>query len=109
MIAGRGERGFTFAGVLLVIDPWAQAWPRTARSLERGEREKSSLCFRSNHSQAIRAYTSAPLLVKHFRKARTCWMTGASIAHALRRIYADPMTVKREWVLVEARARHSRH
>jgi type II secretory pathway pseudopilin PulG len=109
MSAGRGERGFTFAGVLLVVAAMGAgmaAYGQIASSAAQREKEQELLFVGNQFRQAIRAYYErTPGVVKRFPQKLEDLLEDRRHAvpqRHLRRIYADPMTGKREWGLVEA-------
>jgi hypothetical protein len=109
MSAGSGERGFTFAGVLLVtaaMGAGMAAYGEIASTAAQREKEQELLFVGDQFRQAIRAYYErTPGVVKRFPQKLEDLLEDRRHAipqRYLRRIYADPMTGKREWGLIEA-------
>jgi type II secretory pathway pseudopilin PulG len=109
MSAGRRERGFTLAGVLLligVLGAGMAAYGELASTAAQREKEQELLFVGHQFRQAISAYYErTPGLVKRFPQKLEDLLEDQRHAvpqRHLRRIYADPMTGKREWGLVEA-------
>ena len=109
MSAGRPERGFTLAGALLlvaVLGAGMAAYGELASHAAQREKEQELLFAGNQFRQAIGAYYErTPGAVKRFPRSLEELLEDkrhpVAMRH-LRRVYADPMTGKREWGLVEA-------
>jgi type II secretory pathway pseudopilin PulG len=108
MSAGR-QTGFTLLGALIMISVMGAglaAYGMLASHAAQREKEQELLFVGDQFRQAIRAYYErTPGVVKRFPQKLEDLLEDRrhAVAHRyLRRIYADPMTGKREWGLIEA-------
>jgi type II secretory pathway pseudopilin PulG len=109
MSAGRRQRGFTLAAVLLltaVLGAGMAAYGELASHARQREKEQELLFVGNQFRQAIAAYYErTPGVAKRFPQKLEDLLQDqrypAPRRH-LRRIYADPITGKREWGLVQA-------
>lgn len=109
MSAGSGERGFTLAGMMLlvgVLGAGMAAYGEIASHAAQREKEQELLFVGHQFRQAIAAYHErTPGAVKRFPQKLEELLQDSRHPmpqRHLRRIYADPMTGKREWGLVAA-------
>ena len=109
MSAGRREKGFTLAGALILIavaGAGMAAYAEMASHAAQRENEQELLFVGNQFRQAIGAfYEGTPGAAKQFpRKLEDLLQDQRypALRRHLRRIYADPMTGKREWGLVQA-------
>ena len=109
MSAGRRERGFTLAGALIliaVLGAGMAAYGEMASHAAQRQKEEELLFVGNQFRQAIAAfYEGTPGAVKRFPQKLEQLLEDQRFPVArrhLRRIYADPMTGKRQWGLVEA-------
>ena len=109
MSAGSRQRGFTLAGALIliaVLGAGMAAYSEIASHAAQREKEQELLFVGNQFRQAIGAYyDSTPGAAKQFPRKLEELLQDQRHPVArrhLRRIYADPMTGKREWGLVAA-------
>ena len=109
MSAGRRQRGFTLAGALILIavaGAGMAAYGEMASHAAQREKEQELLFVGNQFRQAIGAfYDGTPGAAKQFPRKLEDLLQDQRypvLRRHLRRIYADPMTGKREWGLVNA-------
>ena len=109
MSAGSRERGFTLAGALLLVAALGAgmaAYGEFASHAAQREKEQELLFVGNQFRQAIAAYyEGTPGAVKRFPKKLDELLQDQrhpTVRRHLRRLYADPITGKREWGLVQA-------
>ena len=109
MSAGRREKGFTLAGALIVtalLGAGLAAYGEIASHAAQREKEQELLFVGHQFRQAIGAYYErTPGAVKRFPEKLDDLLQDKRHPMAqrhLRRLYADPMTGKREWGTVAA-------
>jgi len=109
MSAGRREKGFTLAGALIligVLGAGMAAYGEIASHAAQREKEEELLFVGNQFRQAIGAYYErTPGAVKQFPRKLEDLLEDKRHPVAqrhLRRIYADPITGKPDWGLVEA-------
>jgi type II secretory pathway pseudopilin PulG len=109
MSAGSGQRGFTLAGALIliaVLGAGMAAYGEMASHAAQRDKEQELLFAGNQFRQAIGAYyEGTPGAVKRFPQKLEELLQDQRYPtprRHLRRIYADPMTGKREWGLVQA-------
>ena len=109
MSAGRRQQGFTLAGALILIavaGAGMAAYGEMASHAAQREKEQELLFVGHQFRQAIGAfYDGTPGAAKQYpRKLEDLLQDQRypALRRNLRRIYADPMTGKREWGLVNA-------
>jgi type II secretory pathway pseudopilin PulG len=109
MSAGSRQQGFTLAGALIMIavaGAGMAAYGEMASHAAQREKEQELLFVGNQFRQAIGAfYDGTPGAAKQFPRKLEDLLQDQRYPVArrhLRRIYADPMTGKREWGLVTA-------
>ncbi len=109
MSAGRGQQGFTLAGALIVVavlGAGMAAYGEIASHAAQREKEQELLFVGNQFRQAIGAYYErTPGAVKRFPEKLEDLLQDKRHPmpqRQLRRLYADPMTGKRDWGLVSA-------
>jgi type II secretory pathway pseudopilin PulG len=109
MSAGSRQQGFTLAGALIliaVLGAGMAAYGELASHAAQREKEQDLLFVGNQFRQAIGAYyEGTPGAAKQFPQKLEELLQDSRHPMArryLRRIYADPMTGKREWGLVKA-------
>jgi type II secretory pathway pseudopilin PulG len=109
MSAGRREQGFTLAGALIVtalLGAGMAAYGEIASHAAQREKERELLFVGHQFRQAIGAYYErTPGAVKRFPQKLDDLLQDKRHPmpqRHLRRLYADPMTGKREWGVVSA-------
>lgn len=109
MSAGSRERGFTLAGALLLVAALGAgmaAYGEIASHAAQRDKERELLFVGSQFRQAIGAYYErTPGAVKRFPSSLEELLEDRrhpTPQRHLRRIYADPMTGRPQWGLVEA-------
>jgi type II secretory pathway pseudopilin PulG len=109
MSAGRRQRGFTLAGALIliaVLGAGMAAYGEIASHAAQREKEQELIFVGNQFRQAIRAYyEQTPGAAKRFPQKLEDLVLDKRhpmpVRH-LRRVYADPMTGKRDWGAVIA-------
>jgi type II secretory pathway pseudopilin PulG len=109
MSAGRRQGGFTLAGVLLltaVLGAGMAAYGEMTSHARQREREQELLFVGNQFRQAIAAYYErTPGVAKRFPQKLEDLLQDQRYPvprRHLRRIYADPISGKREWGLIQA-------
>jgi type II secretory pathway pseudopilin PulG len=109
MSAGRPEQGFTLAGALIVtalLGAGLAAYGEIASHAAQRDKERELLFVGHQFRQAIATYYErTPGAVKRFPEKLDDLLQDKRHPmpqRHLRRLYADPMTGKREWGLVSA-------
>jgi type II secretory pathway pseudopilin PulG len=108
MASGRRQGGFTYAALLLAVAvigiglaTAGQSWSTAAQR----EREAELLFIGGEFRDAIRAYYFASPGAQRYPRRLDELLEDErfpSVRRHLRRVYRDPMTGKRDWVLIEA-------
>jgi len=106
---GAGSRGFTYIGALIIvaiIGVGLGAIGPVAHTLQMRDKERELLFIGDEFRRAIALYyEGSPGGLKQYPRTLEDLLRDtryASVRRHLRKIYADPMTGKREWGLVEA-------
>lgn len=108
MATGSAERGFTYLAMLLavaVVGIGLSAAGQTWSTAAQGEREVELLFAGDQFRRAIRSYVLASPGAQRYPRRLEDLLADDRFPSArrhLRRIYRDPMTGRRDWVLVEA-------
>ena len=109
MSAGRRQQGFTLAGALILIavaGAGMAAYGEMASHAAQREKEQELLFVGNQFRQAIGAfYEGTPGAAKQFPKKLEDLLQDQRypvVRRHLRRIYADPMTGKPAWGLIQA-------
>ena len=102
------ERGFTYLGVLVIVMVMGAAMAATGSlwsSTAQREKERELLFIGEQFRQAIESYYRRSPGAAQYPKSLSELVDDKRFPmpqHHLRRVYADPMTGKAQWGLVEA-------
>jgi type II secretory pathway pseudopilin PulG len=109
MSAGSRQQGFTLAGAMLLVAALGAgmaAYGEFASHAAQREKEQQLLFVGNQFRQAIAAYyEGTPGAVKRFPRKLDELLQDQrhpTVRRHLRRLYADPITGKRDWGLVQA-------